>query len=176
MFNIDPTGYFMKKFTITILVIFCFITAIFICGCTEQNNNGSSGKKVTMTAKEYYNDQETIQGPDNTTINFKSLDEGDTLMIQDEIFKISYEIDFDKTIMLFVDEENLEEGVFFEFEGDLTGNYFINDQVRITVKIKKVIFSNQNISIELFEGQWVDEEYFNTNGYKPLPPSCITKI
>ena len=170
----------MKKAQIAIVVIFCFLTIIFICGCSEQNNNGTTGKTITMTAKEHFNDKETIQGPDNNiTINFKSLDDGDTLVIQDTIFKINYDYIIDKTIVLFAwGEGNESDSMMFEFEGNITGSYFIDDEVRITVKIKQVIFTYQNVphDMELYEEQWVNEEYFNTNRYKPLPQSCISKI
>jgi len=167
----------MKK-AILLLGILCFIILIFICGCSEQNNNPGI-TRITMTAKELNNDMETIQGPDNVTINYKSLNDGDTLIIQDAIFKINYDYVFNKTIILFVwDEGNLSDSMIFEFEGNITGSYFNDDQVKITVKIKHVIFSYQNVShdMELFEEQWVNEEYFNSNRYKPLPQSCITKI
>ena len=168
----------MKKVTITILVIFCFITTIFICGCTEQNNN-TTGKTVTMNAKEHLDDIETIYDNDKITTNFKSLDEGDTLEIQDTIFNINYDDTIDRTIILFVSTEgDSSNSMKFEFEGKMTDSFFNDEQVKITVKIKHVIFSYQNISydMELFEEQWVSKEYFNSYRYKPLPQSCITKI
>ena len=167
----------MKKVTIAILVIFCFITAIFICGCSEQDNN--TGKTVTMTAKEHLEDIETIYAPDEITTNFNSLDEGDTLIIQDTILNINYDDAADRTIIVFVSTEGeLSDSMKFEFEGKLTDSFYNDEQVRITVKIKHVVFSYQNISydMELYEEQWVSEEYFNSYRYKPLPQSCITKI
>jgi len=173
----------MKKATLVILIFLCFTTFILICGCTEQNNNGGkTGKTITMTAKEFFYDQETIQELNNTTINFKSLNDGDTLVIRDTIFKISYEYIegvINKTIVIFVwDEGNESDSMFFEFEGNITGSYFNGEQVKITVKIKRVSFSYQGVphDMELYEEQWVDEEYFNTYRYKPLPRSCISKI
>lgn len=167
----------MKKVTIAVLIIFCFITAIFICGCSEQNNN--TGKTVTMTAKEHLEDIETIYGTDEITTNFNSLDEGDTLIIQDTILNINYDDAADRTIIVFVSTEGeLSDSMKFEFEGKLTDSFYNDEQVRITVKIKHVVFSYQNISydMELYEEQWVSEEYFNSYRYKPLPQSCITKI
>jgi len=166
----------MRK-AISLLGIFCLMITIFICGCSEQNNPGTTG--ITMTAKELYNDKETIQGPDNVTINYKSLNDGDALIIQDTIFRIKYDYFFNKTIILFLwDQENSSDPIEFEFEGNITGSYFIDDQVKITVKIKHVIFSYQDVpyDMELFEEQWVNEEYFNSNRYKPLPSNCITKV
>jgi hypothetical protein len=168
----------MKKVTIAILIIFCFTTAIFICGCSEQDNN-TKGKTVTMTAKEHLDDIETIYATDEITKNFNSLDEGDTLIIQDTILNINYDDATDRTIIVFVSTEgDLSDSMKFEFEGKLTDSFYNDEQVRITVKIKHVVFSYQNISydMELYEEQWVSEEYFNSYRYKPLPQSCITKI
>ncbi len=170
----------MKTTNLMILGIFCFTILVFICGCTEQNNNnGTDEVKITMSAKEHFNDMETIQGSDNITINYKSVDDGDKLAIQDIIFKINYDYIYNKTIVLFVwDEGNESDSMFFEFEGDITDSFFIDDQVKITVKIKHVIFSYQDVihDMELYEEQWINAEYFNTNRYKPLPASSITKI
>lgn len=170
----------MKTTNLMILGIFCFTVLIFICGCTEQNNNnGIDEVKITMSPKEHFNDKETIQGSDNITINYKSVDDGDKLAIQDTIFKISYDYIYNKTIVLFVwGEEDESDSMFFEFEGNITDSFFIGDQVKITVKIKHVIFSYQDVTydMELYEEQWVSEEYYNSNRYKPLPVSCIVKI
>ncbi len=168
----------MKKAKI-VLVIVCLITTVLLCGCSEQTNqNTTTGKTVTMTAEELYNDTETIQGPENITINYKSLNDSDTLIVRNNIFKINYDHVYNKTIVLFVwDKQNSNASMIFEFQGDITGSYSNDEQVKITVKIKKEIFSYQNVTqdMELFEQQWVDENYFNTYRYKPLPPSCISK-
>jgi len=167
----------MKKAMLLVLVIFCFITVIFICGCSEQNNTpGITG--ITMTAKELYNNVETIEGPGNITINYKSLNDGDTLIVQDTNFKIFFDFVFNETKLIFVwDGGDSNNSLEFEFEGNITGSYSSFDQVKITVKIKHVKFSFRNINydLELFEEQWVNEEYYVQNGTKPLPPSCITK-
>jgi hypothetical protein len=73
--------------------------------------------------------------------------------------------------------------MLFGFEGNLTGSYFNNDQVKITVKIKHLTFIFQNVTfdLEMYEPQLVNEEYYTSHiktddSLKPLPQSCISKI
>lgn len=186
-------GCTMKK-AILVAGIVCLILVLFICGCTEQKENGTggsstTGKTVTMTAEEWQNDadidinQETE--PYYAKILSKSLDEGDTLIIQDTISEISYNSSTDITTITFTTSGDPYKR---EFEGDLTVSFQAGDEVKITVTIKHVEFTYESVigtmdfDMEVFEEIWVSEEYYKTKsdagelGYKSLPQSCIAKV
>lgn len=175
----------MKK-GILIVSIICLTLVLFISGCTEQDNSETTGNTVTMTAKEHSDDM-SMDSDWSTyiTIAYDSLEDGDTLIIQDTISSISYDSDTDATIVTFEWTDGDATGSLNPvFEGDITGTYQTGNEVKITVTIKQVTFSNQGMSydIGLYEEQWESQDYFISNaasafgGLKPLPQSCISAI
>ena len=74
------------------------------------------------------------------TINFDSVNDGDTLIIQDTISNISY--DSNTTTVTFEwAEGNTTGSLVLSFEGDITDSYQAGDGVKITLKIKRVKFT-----------------------------------
>jgi len=185
----------MKK-TIVIVGIVCLISGLFICGCTQQDNSGANGndggtagKTLTMTVKEFYDDMVPPGGMLSLTILYSSLEDGDTLILQDTIPEITYDSNTQSTNVRFEWSEEQNGGTLtssrtFRIEGNITDEFQIGNEFKLTVKIKHVTFSNPlgegEIELELFEEEWVNEEYFvenlATSGLKPLPQSCIEKV
>lgn len=177
----------MKKAILTLGMI-CFMLVVFISGCTQQSNKGNNvsttGKTLTMTAKEFNDDASVKIGDTYFTIACNSLEDGDTLILQDTITNISYDSVTNSTMVKFEWTNGIASfSTNLAFEGNITGSYIVGDNVNITQKIKHVTFSYQNLAydIELFEDQWVSEEYFTShvttgNQLKPLPQSCIIKV
>lgn len=154
-----------------------------------KKDDGGSVTGVTMNIKEY-TDNILLDSDWYSYFNFllKTLDDGDTLIIQDKISTISYRPEVDATSITFCHwEGNTGVCESFYFEGDITNQYQKGDQIRITVHIKNVTFfgSRYNYDMEIFEEQWVSVSYFNsrvvhcldfTKGLKPMSSSIITKL
>ena len=175
----------MKK-TITIFAILCIGLVIFLSGCNEQENGGTTtGNTVTMTAEEL-NDDMNIE-TDWTTymkILYDSLENGDTLIIEDTIDNISYEPIIDRTVIIFdiSEGEGMTSSLNYPFEGDISDIYQIGDQVKITATIKHVEFTfeedgaSMDYELEIFDEMWTTQEEYIASGGGTLPSSCITKL
>jgi len=174
----------MKK-ELVVVGIFCLGLVLLTCGCTQDEDGdggGTSGSTVTMTAEEYGNDLAMdIDWSSYITIGFTSLEEGDTLIIHDTISEINYDSDADATQVTVGSGTST---VNPWFEGDITGTYAVGDEVKITVTIKHVAFSNEGMDydMEIFNEVWESEEYFIANsattlqGFKAQPLSTIVKV
>jgi len=144
---------------------------------------------VTMTIKEYLDDQmEEYDWSDYYTRLQETLDDGDTLNIQDYISQINYISEDDKTSITFCHQEGYSSYCdSFYFEGDITDQYEKDDEVRITAHIKHVTFSDSGFDydMEIFEEQWESVSYFNSrvnhfteyqDGLKAMSSSVIEKL
>jgi hypothetical protein len=164
----------MKKYLLVIgtISIGCILL---LTGCTE------SPKTVTMTATELQNDlnMEGL-GTTNVTLGYKSLQEGDTLIIQDTISNITFNSTGNKTELQFnvLTPANISSYALFFFQGNITGLYNIGDTVRITVKIKLVTYHENGITytIDAFKEQ-SEQPDFQTNMYTTaMLPSVLSKV
>jgi len=180
----------MKKKILGICIVVLMLVAL-VSGCTEEssNNNGGSAdtKTLTMTGEEMSNDMTLDLSENGMIIGYNSLDEGDTLIIEDSISKIEYNSTNDWTKITFETGDASSSmgitSVFFYIQGDQTSSYQVDEQVKITNAIKHVQFTYQGASynIELLEDQWESEEYFTShimtgNYLKPLPTTAIEKV
>ena len=180
----------MKKELIS-LGLCCIIIVILFCGCTQQDNNGDStnGKTVTMTVKELSDDMAPPENLLSLTILYNSLENRDTLILQDTIPEITYVSDTQSTNIRYEWTEEQGGGTLtkswtLRVDGDITDEFQVGDEFKLTVTIKHVAISNPlgegEIELEIFEEEWVSEDYFIENlvtgGLKPLPQSCIEKI
>ena len=174
-----------KNFVIAGILVLTLV--LFLSGCTEENSNSAGAKTVTMTAKEMSDDVTWDGSQSSLTIGYNTLNEGDTLIVEDTISNVEYNSTNDWTKIRFeIGNESSSEGlttVMFYIQGNQTSSYQSGNKVRITNKIKHVQFTNDQVSydIELLEDQWESEEYFVThmmtgNYLKPLPSSAIEKI
>jgi len=179
----------MKK-AIAIISIICIGLVLFVSGCTEQDNSGTNGgtttgNTYTMTAKEVNADM-TMDSDWSTYIKilYTTLEDGDTLIIQDTIDEIPYDATTDRTTITFDTSEggDMSSSLNYPFEGDITATYAAGDTVKITATIKHVQEtyeqggSSMDYEIEIFEETWTNmEDYVATQG-GALPSTCITKV
>ena len=174
----------MKK-AIALVSILCLVMVLFISGCTEQSNTETNtGKTVTMTAEEVFNDMK-MDSDWSTYIKilYNSLDDGDTLIIHDTIDNISYNPETNRTTITFnvSQDENMSNSLNFPFEWNLTGFYHVGDEVKITGTIKHVKFTyeqngnSMDYELEIFKEMWTTPDEYMTSQGGALPPTSITK-
>ena len=179
-----------------IIVGILVLLALGFSGCTDKNNDGSNGNgNGTKTGNEFR--MNTIQLHDDMevqtdyatfmTMDYKSMEEGDTLIFMDTISSTRYLNDVDATEITFritVGETGWKAITFF-FTGNITSSYKVGDFVKITVTIKHVIMSDvqgMDVDIEIWEQAWKSEEYYRshmitaTGGSYPMPIDTIIKI
>ena len=140
-----------------------------------------------MTAREFENDSVEDYNYDTNEFIFrlKSVDDGDTVIIHDNISESIYDPDEDVTIITFtwVNESQWINSEYFTFEGNITGDYKDGDEIKITLKFIHIdlTFDYNNITVhydyELPEEKWPGEDTFKSNlKINPLPQSCIEKV
>jgi len=81
----------------------------------------------------------------------KSVDDGDTVIIHDNISESIYDPDEDVTIITFtwVNESQWINSEYFTFEGNITGDYKDGDEIKITLKFIHIdlTFDYNNITV-----------------------------
>jgi hypothetical protein len=180
----------MRKIPSVIVVIFLLL-AIFSCGCTEKNNEDSTGPKtVYMNAQDFINDfsfsTSTAGGKMTWKLDYKSLNEGDTLILTDKIYNITHTGFWSNSTSIFFDVEdyvrlgvNASE-VVFQFEGNMTNEFDIGDNVRITLTVKHFLYTNETsgatFNMDVFEEGWDQEKFMMNFLTQILPKSTIEKI
>ena len=145
--------------------------------------------EITMNMQEYSDDQDFSTDWTSYYTQYQELvDDGDTLHIRDNISIIKYDSSGDRTnITLCRQVGNTAYCETFRFEGNITNDFQKDDEVIISVTIKRVIFTDDGFDydMEIFEEQWESAEYFNTRvddftgyykGFKPMNPNVIEKI
>lgn len=181
----------MKKKILGICIIVLMLVAL-VSGCTENkttddgdNGGGTTGNTYTWTAEEFEDDL-TFDTDWETYFKmvFGTLADGDTLILQDTISEISYDSLTDRTTITFDTSEggDISSSINNNFEGDITDTYQVGDEVKITVTIKHVEFTDDSTGtsmdyeLEIFEEQWTTQEEYVTSGGGALPSSTIEKI
>ena len=180
----------MKKQLILIGLV-CIVSAAFLCGCTQlgNNENGNSAKTVNMSVRELYEDMAPPENLLSFNLLYNSLDDGDTLILQDTIPNISYDPTTQATSIKFEWSEEHNNGTLTQrttllIDGDITDEFQVGDEFKITVTIKHVVISSPygegELELEIFEEQWIGEDYFldnfATGGLRPLSRQYIEKL
>jgi hypothetical protein len=189
----------MKKL-VAIIAMFTLFSLV-LSGCTTDDSNNSNseeknddsnswdiGNANIMTVIELLDDLDAYYeiNPDGISekyIDYKSLKEGDVLIIKDEIVKIEYSSVKDITEIYFkrytgeYSEFDKSNCFVFDFTGDITNSFEVGDMVMIKLTIKHVTFSSDTTEydMELFKEQWVDSNYYLNNREAPLSSSFIKK-
>jgi hypothetical protein len=96
---------------------------------------------LVFTAQQFIDDANINKTDDKLTIDYQSLDYGDTVIVQDNIYDIGYFEDENATQVIFrADEFNLindsATNLTFDFAGNITDNFKSGDFVKITFHIK----------------------------------------
>ena len=143
-----------------------------------------------MNVEEYNADLEYDLTESGMTSNFKSLNDGDTLIIHDSISDISYDETTDITTINFEYEQEGEEGeptetllISLIFEGNLTSEYSVDDEVTVTLTIKHITVTvmSMDLDLEIYEEYWENEQHFIDNyatvdQFKPITSDKISKV
>jgi len=186
----------MKVIKIQIFVGMLMLLIMIFSGCTEQINNKPNGDGNGTTNSNEFR-MNTIQLLDDIdvqtdyasymTMDYKSMEEGDTLIFMDTISSVRYINDVNATEIAFkitVGETGWKSTQFY-FIGNITNSYSAGDFVKIKVTIKHVTLPDiqgMNLDIEIYEQAWRSEEYFRDNiatsigGFYPMPIDTIIKI
>jgi hypothetical protein len=165
------------------------IPGILLCGCTEQQQTLPQ-KTITMSAQEYTDDIDfsmgTADGKITLDLDYRTLNEGDTLLIEDTIDNITYtSVTLNVTTISFDVDNYSSMGVnrsevAFMFTEDLTNSYQIGDDVRITLTIKHFTYANEAsqmiIDMEVFAEGWDEESFIALFFIQILPQSTIEKL
>jgi len=161
------------------------IAVLLICvglsGCNEKSDSGNGGEKTSfLTAVEVFQDIDMSFG-DCTIKNYKSFEEGDILSVKDKINEIKY-VDYKNppyTEVTFAVSEIV--GLSFRFDGDITGEYNVNDSVQVIFRIKHVNFTiyDETLDREFCFDLELPEEGFNQDYCEEtrdviMPQTCIT--
>jgi len=178
----------MRKDVFALFISFLLFTVVFT-GCFEEENKGSNGKsnKIIWTAQELTNDLDFKLSGSTLISNYKSLDDGDSIIINDVIDRIYYDPVLDETSVSFNFEQTSSglTALSPNFIGDLTNLYKAGDTVKISVTIKHVTFSKTNettgityqYDLDTFEKSWEDEDTFILRGnFNPLPADSIELV
>ena len=174
----------MKKLIITIITLFISLL-IFFSGCLNLGGNDDEKNGIIITAREHNEDIKETHTNNSFSKLYNSLKDGDLIKIKDIIDSIFYDPKMDVTLVSFEWTEN-QTSNFLEimFEEDLSAIFSLGDEVEISVTIKYVNFKHNdfNYEMEIFNEQWVSEEFFKTdlesggNGFIPLPQKSIKKL
>ena len=118
--------------------------------------------------------------------DYKSLNEGDTLILTDIIYNITYSrFLYNATSIYFDVEDYVRLGVnaseiVFQYEGNITNEFAIGDNVRITLTVKHFLYTNETsgatLNMEVFEEGWDQEKFIMYFLTQILPKSTIEKI
>ena len=118
--------------------------------------------------------------------DYKSLDEGDTLVLTDTISNITYMPFFYNATTIYFDVDDYvsmgmpSSQIAFNFEGDITEQYKIGDEVKITLTVKHFVYENETtgigLDVDVFEEGWNQEEFISNFYSQTLPAICIERI
>ncbi len=169
------------------LIILIILLAIFvISNLPENNGNEEEQNIVTMTAKQYF-EQIKVDTDWSTFFRLKlqSLDEGQTLSINDSLSNISYSNEYNySTITFSFYKSGFQESLSFDIEGNVSEEFNKFDKVNLTVNIIHKIFTYEGIEydIEIFKQQWTSKDEFLLNFSPiigkfglPLPKNVLRK-
>ena len=184
----------MKNKVISVLIITLLIFIIIFSGCTKNTNDKNSKniepKVVHMTAQEFIDDFSFSTGISGGkmkwTTDYSSLNEGDTLILTDKIYNMTYtSFLYNATTISFDVEDYTRMGISASevgllFEGNVTEKYSINDTVRITLTVKHFVYTNETtgavLDMEVFEEGWDQDKFMMSFFTQILPETCIEKI
>lgn len=149
------------------------------------SEDGELNNTYIMTAEEHYEDRRPVLYFSNIRIIYTTANDGDTIIIKDNISNLSYDEISDTTTIAFEWERygSIDTSSFL-FEGNITNQYSAGDRVNITVTIKRVTFLYEGINydLEIYAENWVNVDYFQDKttlldnidqGFKPLPSDII---
>jgi len=127
------------------------VLALLLAGCV-----GNSAKTFTMSMNEVLQDREVNVTSTSYYSGFKTLDAGDILIIKDKIWNITYNSQYDATMVLFV--SNMSQGLIFK--GNITKKFHDGQDVKVKLHIIEDKFpytyngKTWNIDVEYYKEGW----------------------
>lgn len=169
----------MKRAIVASLLV-CMLAVVATAGCLEDG--GDTEADATMSMQELSNDYSQSMDQANMTmvLFFKSLDEGDTLIIKDTIENITYDEQNQSTSISFASTSQSTTGQIpqLRFEGDITDDFSPGDTVGVTTSIVNVTMTQQSqqgqitYHYETLEEGWDAENETSI----PFPQSTIKHV
>lgn len=140
-------------------------------GCIEK------GSFVKMTMHEFWEDWENDYRGDKFIANFKSLNDGDVVIIEDEIYKMKYVNDssalYPNMTYLYCKSDA---STPLYVEGDLTKKFREGDKIKIKLHIMKEVYTKKvgdktvTFEMEVWREGWDEKNLM----IAPIPQSCIS--
>jgi len=180
----------MDKKTFLIVIVVTIFSLLFVCGCTQNIDEKSEYKTVNWNAQDMADDLDfsmKISGGNmNWATDYSSLNEGDTLILTDKIYNMTYtSFLYNATTIYFDVEDYTRMGINASevgllFEGNITEKYSIDDTVRVTLTVKHFVYTNETtgaaLDMEVFEEGWDQDKFMMSLFTQILPETCIEKI
>jgi hypothetical protein len=180
---------FLLYFVIAASLVFLFVGDNVNPVGNDVNGGGTTGNTVIMTAQQYNDDIDfTLDTSEGWVMNveYRSLEEGDTLILKDRIYKIERQsFSVDATSISFDVDDYTRIGVDASeiailIEGDITDEYEVGDNVRITVTVKHFEYTNETsgatFDMEVFEEGWNQNSFMANFFTQILPKNVIEKV
>jgi hypothetical protein len=158
-----------------ILTAACMLVVVACAGCTVNEENGETGRTVTMSMAELREDFHEKKDEGNKTISYwyGSVDEGDTLLLRDVIETMTVSGSLGKTTVF---PESLPEWGF-EVWGNLTNDFAEGDAFELSLHIANVTYQPFEgeelvVNIEVIREGWSTE----TNQRIPYPREVMRHV
>lgn len=119
---------------------------------------------------------------------YPNFSDGECIIIQDNISLIQYypNVNYTSVVFSWYKDQYTKPHVYYHFKGNITDEYKKGDTVEILLHLKHVELETKNMmyTIDIFEEQWVSNQYFIENvasididkGLKAMDQNGITKI
>lgn len=122
-----------------------------------NDGNGDLSNATSITLSQFYNDYKQSQDRENmtATLLLQSFDDGDTVVIEDQLQNLTYNTTERMTVIQFASYPN----IYLLIDGDITNEFQAGDTVMLTSEIINTTFTNQNwtVDYETFAGGWDTE-------------------
>ncbi|MCD6171395.1 MAG: hypothetical protein J7J36_03135 [Thermoplasmata archaeon] len=151
----------MKKVVMAIAISAIFILA----GCVEKKAEKAKTLTMNMNGFIKFTQNDTERNMDNATYTYseklKSLDKGDILIIEDTIKNMTYNAQYNATLVNFSSNGSAR----LPFKGDLKNKFQSGEKVKINLHIIEDIFTTPyqghtwNIDVESFEELWDSQNH-----------------
>ena len=155
-----------------VLVIVLAGMLLATAGCLEEDTDETI-EATTVTMSEFWDDYR--EGRDNETQTamaiLESFDDGDTIIVKDQIHNLTYNALENVTIIRFSSYPSTDVSV----EGDITNEFQEGDRVTLTSSIIHVTFTQQlqgeswTFHYETFKDGWD----MDTNSRAAFPPATL---
>lgn len=165
----------MKRAILVVLLAYALVVTPGCLENSEQKNNSQ-----TMTLEEIMdNSKDNVNNKSNTVTSWLvALDEGDTVIIRDEVYALS---PHEKTNVSWTDVTFSSYTNFsLPIEGNISGEFAAGDMIELRLHITNVTFTRWNpdtnetwtFTFETFKEGWDDEQH----RMSPIPQTYLHRV